>query len=143
MLPDTEYITYDEFTKQWLLTKAAALRFAVIDMDEELKDEAYPEFQCDAILRQVSDLCYMYIHDFAMDTDFQDFVIANFEEARDVMFRAMLAQLKYMRENGDFTRSTDDKKREKYLDEAAKSFFNRPLACYRGKPLTYCGRMGW
>lgn len=138
-LPNDNYSVFDEFLGQWVLTPEAVQKYASIDLAAEMRDEEYPEIATTNFLRKVSDVVYMYIHDFAFDNAHQDFILANFEEARKIVTRAMICVVQYARKVGLLVWSTDDKELAKIIPVDAKSILNRPLACYGFKPITYCG----
>lgn len=139
ILKDDEYSVFDEFSGQWLLTPAAVLKFAAIDLYEELKDETNTETQVEVFLREISDEIYSYIHDFATNNEYQDMILGNYDEGRKLVMRAMLAQVKYVKSVGFLNWTTDEKKLTMTINETAKSILNRPLRCYGFRPITYCG----
>ena len=138
-LPNDNFTIFDDFAEQWLLTPEACQQFASVNLEVEMKDEEYPEIATKNFLRKVSDLVYMYIHDFAFDNAYQDYVIANYDEARKLVTRAMVCVVQYARKVGLLVWSTDENELSKIIPVDAKSLLNRPLKCYGFKPITYCG----
>ena len=81
---------------------------------------------------------YNYIHSFNSDNNAQDAIIANTPSMRDIIYRALIAQIEYLLLKGDLTRSTDIKDRQIAIDESAKAELNRVIP-ELGVPITYAG----
>ena len=129
---------FDEYLGQYKLTPRAIEKKLGINLREETKDEANADVQIDEALCIVSNHCYNYIHEFSRYNTWQDNVIKTHEDARNMIFRAMLEQFKHVKRFGDLSSHPDEAKRRVWFSNSAASILNKTLPSI-GRSILYCG----
>ena len=109
-----EYLYYDTVSHRYILTE----NYVMAKFGKVLASKYKGSLPL--ILDRVSALVYGYIHEHN-DSVMQDFIIAKTQGGRDIIREAMSNQFTYMSIVGDFSTSSDDNKRTKYLDITAKN----------------------
>lgn len=118
---DDDYMRFDNDLNQYVLTPAALLKFG-IDIRARLSSTSNisPESEIDYTIYRVSNLIYGYIHDHNANNPLQDYYIAHIPSLRQIMFKAMVAQLLYMFRVGALDDSTDEKERGMTITNEAR-----------------------
>lgn len=131
---DDDYMTFDKITGHYVLTEKYALEEYGLDLytDANDRNSTNAQLAVKAILKQVSNLIYNFIHGFSIYNKRQDYIIATAPHMRKVIMDAMGNQLLYMSQVGDLSRSTDAEKRNLAIDENAKSILVNSGICYCG-----------
>ena len=130
-----EFMRYDKQNHRYVLTDKDVLNNLGINLSARINDPN----TISALLKQVSMQVYTYIHQFNIENDFQDYVIAKTETGRKIIKEAMEQQLLYFLTVGDLSRSADVNQRALWFDEAAKQILLTPIPeigvniCYTGK----------
>lgn len=129
-----EYMTFDVLTGHYVLTEKFALERYGLELYESVNDRnsANAQIAVNAILRQVSNVIYNFVHEFSVHNKRQDCIIATAPHMRNVIMQAMGEQLVYMSQVGDLSRSTDPEKRKLAIDENAKRILIDSGICYCG-----------
>ena len=83
-------------------------------------------------------MIYDYLHDFSMDNDRQDALIASIPSLRAIIQKAMLQQAIYILKEGNLSLSVDEDKRRKAIDYSAIKILNTTVK-ELGAPITYAG----
>lgn len=135
----TELMRFDEERNMYFLTEKALVQRG-IDLRTRLAMTQCPspEYVINGLLETVSEMIYNYIHSFASDDAYQDKIINHIEQARGVVYRALLQQAVYMLKVGNLSLSVDDNVRRKSIDENAKVTLNTTIV-ELGRPITYTG----
>ncbi|MBP5466855.1 MAG: hypothetical protein J6Y43_04775, partial [Clostridia bacterium] len=102
-----DYMTYDYTLHRYVLTEKDILDNFAINMTARFKNANTVH----TVLKQVSMQVYNYIHEYNVNTEIQDYIIAKTEKGREIIKQAMEQQLLYWLTVGDLTRSTDKDKR--------------------------------
>ena len=125
---DDDFMRFDNDLNQYVLTEAALLKFGV-DIRARLSatSNIAPENEINYAVYRVSNLIYGYIHDHNANNPLQDFYIAHCPSLRQVMFKAMIAQLLYMFRVGALDDSTDEKERGMAITNEARRELNRTV----------------
>lgn len=123
---DTDFMRFDADTNRYYITEAALVSHG-IDLRGRLaaSSVAAPEFIVNGLLSDTTDMLYAYIHQFNVDNEFQDKLIAEVPSMRKVIYSALLHQAVYVVKNGNLTLSIDDNERQKAIDMTAISELNR------------------
>ncbi len=127
-----DYLTYDYNSHRYVLTKKYVLEQLKVDIDARFGGDG------EAVLQDVSEQVYDYMHEFSANTLYQDFIIAKTKGGRDIIKEAMSKQLKYVLVVGNLRYSTDERKRALWFDESAKKTLFKILPeigttiCYTG-----------
>lgn len=131
---DDDYMTYDELTGHYVLTPRFALERYGLELQEDVneRNSVNQQIAVQAILRQVSNIIYNFIHGFSVHNKRQDYIIATNPHMRHVIMQAMGEQLLYMSQVGDLSRSTDPEKRKLAVDENAQNILINSGICYCG-----------
>lgn len=118
---DDDLMCFDKDLNQYLLTEAALLKFGV-DIRARLSATAgiSPENEINYAVYRVSNLIYGYIHEHNANNALQDFYIAHCPSLRQILFKAMVAQLLYMFRVGALDDSTDEKERGMAVSNEAR-----------------------
>lgn len=129
-----DYMTFDEIFGQYVLTEKFALERYGLELYESVneRNSANAQLAVSAILRQVSNIVYNFIHQFSVYNKRQDHIIATNPNMRNVIMQAMGEQLLYMTQVGDLSRSTDPEKRKLAVDENAQRILIDSGICYSG-----------
>lgn len=85
-----DFMTYDYTTHRYVLTAKGVEQNCGINLERYKTPNAV-----DAILRQISAKIYAYIHDYNVNNDFQDYIIAKTETGRRIIKEAMEQQFIY------------------------------------------------
>lgn len=131
-----DYMVFEPNSKRYILTEKDVSEYLAIDLTARLKNKNL----VNSLLNQVSLQVYRYIHQFNMNTQAQDYVIAKTCDGRRIIKEAMEQQLIYFLTNGDLSRSTDEYKRELWFDEVAKETLFQPIREI-GTSICYSGRL--
>lgn len=131
---DDDYMTYDEMTGHYVLTPQFALERYGLELQEDVneRNSTNQQIAVQAILRQVSNMVYGFMHSMSAHNAAQDCLIAHTKKYRNVIQAAMGEQLLYMSQVGDLSRSTDPEKRKLAIDENAKRILINSGICYGG-----------
>lgn len=131
---------YDFARHQYVLTEQGVLDELNINLDTELNtvNAANRQNAKKVALKRVSGLVYMHLykHNSAPTIEY---IIAKCPSARDIIKRALQAQLEYMCAVGDLLLTTDSEKRKYVIDEMCATILNN-IVRETGVPLTYIGR---
>lgn len=120
---DTEYMKYNVLTKQYELTAKAALDYLGIDLNVLAKDNGNG---VNAFLKRIASLTYRKLHEYGFD-ELQDEIIATTETGREIMQKAQLEQLFYVKQVGDLSLSTKKDERALYASDSLESIFDRVI----------------
>ena len=109
---DDDFMRFDKDLNQYLLTEVALLKFGV-DIRARLSATSgiSPENEIDYAVYRVSNLIYGYIHEHNAN---------NALSLRQILFKAMVAQLLYMFRVGALDDSTDEKERGMAVSNEAR-----------------------
>jgi hypothetical protein len=115
-----ELMRYDELTNMYYLTEQALVRRG-IDLRTRLSmtNSPSPEYVINGLLITVSELIYNYIHSFSQYNAKQDEIINRVEQARSIVYKALLQQAVYMLKVGNLTLSVDENVRRHAIDSSA------------------------
>lgn len=133
-----QYMTYDDATDRYVLTPKDVSDNLGISLENELKTSVANVLA--SFLKQISSHVYTYIHQFQRNTQYQDWIIGHTEQGRDIVKRAMEAQLVYVLMNGDLSRSVDERERMMWFDIQAQEILNEPIKEI-GRAITYSGTL--
>jgi hypothetical protein len=137
-----ELMTFDEATKHYILTeKALEMNGMALRRRLSLRRGAPVSEIINRLLRRVSDIVYNYIHKFNVANKLQDEIIAQYESARSIIYRAMLEQTEYVLLNGDLSRSVEKDKRAIAIDYSVVETLNTVIPEF-AVPITYTGYLG-
>lgn len=134
-----DLMIFDEETKQYRITEKALLSRG-IDLRSRLAQSksSSPEFVINGLLEECTDLIYSYIHEFNVDNEYQDFLIATVPALRPIIYKALIKQAVYIIFNGNLSISTDITKRSLAIDETAKRTLDT-VVCELGRAITFTG----
>lgn len=134
-----ELMTFDEGRNMYFLTEEALVRRG-INMRYRLAmtQAPSPEYIINGLLETVSEMIYNYIHEYAHDNEYQDKIINHIEQARSVIYRALLQQAVYVLKVGNLSLAIDDAVRRRAIDDNAKITLNTTIQEI-GRPITYIG----
>ena len=136
-----EYMVFDTTLNQYLLTEAALLKFGVnIRARISATSGIAPENEINYAVYRVSNIIYGYIHEHNTNNSLQDYLIAKVPSLRQIMFKAMIAQLLYMFRVGALDDSTDEKERTLVVTNEARRELNRTLPEF-GFSILYTGTL--
>lgn len=144
-----EYMTYDKEEHKYILTSQAVIDYLGINLISELNDinSVASQNKVNWFLYKVSDLIYSYIYKWNIRNDIQEYIIAKIPSARNIIFKAMLEQVEYMKVNGElatFSGVNITKGQvmpsfaSRFICEMAKDKLNT-IVKETGYPLTYSG----
>ena len=125
---NTDTMFFDEATNQYKLTEQALVRQG-IDMRSRLaKTHATsPEYIISALLTNVSDMIYDFIHAYNVHNEAQDTIILSLNSARAIIERAMTKQAIYTLYNGNLNMSVEDNMRNKAISPEAVNILNKTI----------------
>ena len=132
-----DYMTYEDGV--YTLTAKAVFDEYGEDLQTSAKDNARGGL---AILKRISRLVYKRIHDYNIDNDFQNEVIAKTDGGRKIIYEAMLDQFLQVKMSGELSMSTDKSKRELSFSETAQEIIERVIPEI-GTSLCYTGVLRW
>jgi hypothetical protein len=134
-----EYMVFDSFSEQYKLTESAILRMG-IDLRARLAERKAPnpEMIIEHFLNDVSTIIYAYIHDYSVNNQEQDWLIAHMPSARPIIFRALKEQAPYLLKVGNLMYSIKPEEKAAAVIDSAKTILSTPLK-ETGKALTYMG----
>ncbi len=139
MYPLTDdFMRFDTETQRYVLTEKDVNINLGINIQERLKNAN----TLNAILKQVSNQIYMFIHEHSNNNELQDYVIAHTEKGRKIIKEAMEQQLIYFLAVGDLSKSTDEKKRAMVIDMVAKETLMQTIPEIRTS-ICYTGNLRW
>ena len=130
-----DLMTYDFKNHRYVLTDKDVFNNLGINLSARVNDAN----TVSVLLKQVSMQVYTFIHQFNIENDFQDYVIAKTETGRKIIKEAMEQQLLYFLTVGDLSRSADFNQRALWFDETAKQILLKPIPeigthiCYMGR----------
>lgn len=134
-----ELMKFDEARNMYFLTeKALVLRGIDLRTRLSMTQCPSPEYVINGLLETVSEMIYNYIHEFAHDNEYQDKIINHIEQARNIVYRALLQQAVYMLKVGNLSLAIDDSVRKRAIDDNAKITLNTTIK-ELGRPITYIG----
>ncbi len=115
-----ELMRYDELTNMYYLTEQALIRRG-IDLRARLAmtNAPSPEYVITGLLETVSELIYNFIHQQSHNNCRQDEIINRVEQARSIVYKALLQQAVYMLKVGNLTLSVDENVRRHAIDTSA------------------------
>lgn len=134
-----ELMRYDELTNMYYLTEEALIRRGInLRARLVMTNSPSPEYVINGLLETVSELIYNYIHEFSMDNEYQDKIINHIEQARNIVYKALLQQAVYMLKVGNLSLSIDESVRKLTIDKSARITLNTTITeiC---RPITYTG----
>lgn len=133
-------LRYDYEEHMYVLTESYVLRKLNINMAVELNTAAGANsaLAVENELRHISSIVYGYLYTFNNAATIE-FIIAKSPSAREIIKKALRAQLAYMKQVGDLSYTTDRTKREFRIDEVCKQVLSH-VVWETGKPLTYIGQ---
>ncbi|MBO7214003.1 MAG: hypothetical protein J6V66_00750 [Clostridia bacterium] len=131
-----DYMTYDYTLHRYVLTEKDILDNFAINMTARFKNANTVH----TVLKQVSMQVYNYIHEYNVNTEIQDYIIAKTEKGREIIKQAMEQQLLYWLTVGDLTRSTDKDKRAVWFDDNAREILYQGIPEI-GTPIVYTGSL--
>jgi len=145
-----EYMVYDYETHRYILTEKFCLDKMNLDLQERLNlgGGANRERVPQIFLDEISEFVYSQIYDYSSQPLIQEYQIAKYPSAREVIKKAMMNQIDYALVNGalyqysgiDLKKNTKiDGMSGKYLSPLAKSILSNPLI-ETGTPLLYAGK---
>lgn len=125
---NTDTMFFDEATNQYKLTEQALVRQG-IDMRSRLArtHATSPEYIINALLTNVSDMIYDFIHAFNVHNEAQDTIISSLNSARAIIERAMTKQTIYVLYNGNLNMSVEDNMRSKAISPEAVDILNKTI----------------
>lgn len=85
-----DYMQYDFLMHRYVLTPQCVQEYLGVNLERYNSPNAV-----DAILRQISNKIYAYIHDYNVNNDLQDYIIAKTESGRRIIKEAMEQQFLY------------------------------------------------
>ena len=139
MYPLTDdFMIFDNETQRYILTEKDVNINLGINILERLKNPNTLK----AILKQVSNQIYMFIHKHSNNNDLQDYVISHTEKGRKIIKEAMEQQLIYYLAVGDLSKSTDEKKRALAIDMVAQETLMQTIPEIRTS-ICYTGNLRW
>lgn len=120
-----ERLTWDDFENRYYLTEKSLQKIG-INLRGRLayNKVSTPDEIIFGFIDDVTDLIYNYIHKHSVNNKLQDDVIAHFEEARKIIFRALVAQAKYVYMNGNLTLSIREEERKNAISPEATEILN-------------------
>lgn len=134
-----DFLRWDSDANRYCLTEEA-LKQNGVDLRSRLA--ASKAISADLVilrfLRTVSNTVYQYIHMFNFDNTMQDKIIASFEGARMILYRALLEQGIYMAAVGDLSMEAEKNKRALVMSDHARAELDATVP-ELGAPLTYAG----
>lgn len=135
-----DIMTFDADRGKYVLTENA-MTLAGVDLRARLSASKTPnpEILIQNMLYMASDYVYDYIHEYSMDNDTQDTIIAKTPSMRKIIQRAMQEELKYLLSVGDPTLSLDKDKQTMVISRRVMHILDTTIPEY-GVPITYCGR---
>ena len=122
-----DYMIFNEKSKRYVLTQKCLFDQYGIDLIDRLDNVN----QVNAVLNQISIQIYTFIHSFTIKNNVQDYILHNFDSARDILRRAMEQQAVFYCYNGDLSKTLDKEKREMYIDPIAKDILSETIPEYR------------
>lgn len=130
---------FNEASGHYVLREQALIRKGVLLRDRLAKTKAEnATYIINGLLETASDMIYDYLHDFSMDNDRQDALIASIPSLRAIIQKAMLQQAIYILQVGNLSLSVDEDKRRKAIDYSAIKILNTTVK-ELGAPITYAG----
>ena len=146
---DDEFMVYDYEEHRYILTPQAIIQKLGVDLAElNFGGIANVEMASQLFLDEISDFIYNQIYDYSSQPYIQEWQIAKYPSARNVIMKAMLKQVDYVRVNGflhqysgvDLKKNVANiKMSDKFLAPMAKSVLTKPLI-ESGVPLMYAGK---
>lgn len=144
-----EYMTYDKEEHKYILTNKAVMDYLGLDLIGQLNNvnSVAEQNKVNWFLYKISDLIYSYIYKFSDRNDIQEYILAKCPSARNIVFKAMLEQVEYMRVNGELatysgvnlTKGTVMPSfKNRFVCEMAKDKLNTIIS-ETGMPITYNG----
>lgn len=130
-----DYMTFDELSGHYTLTAKAIENEYGINLEEAAKDNPKAGL---AVLNLISAHVYRKIHEHAIDTNLQDCIIATTKSGRKIIYKAMLEQFAYVKQNGDLSKSVDKEKRSIWFDDTAYETLLTPIPEI-GRSICYVG----
>lgn len=128
-----DLMVFDEETFQYILTEEAMrrngceLRANLAETNSVSADLIIHSF-----LRGVSEVIYAFIHEYNTDNEAQDWIIANSQPMRKVMYRALSEQAKYNYLNGALEFSAKKEEQEMAIPQIVKSILKNSGILYTG-----------
>lgn len=138
---DDDYMRYDEFLKQYVLTERCVLDRLGINLGARLNARGATDITAmiKRTLEQVSDMIYNCIYEHNWDHEYQRYLIEKCPSMRPIMQKAMENQLLYYLQVGNLSRSTDPEKKKMAIDPQAYSVLCRMLPEV-GRCILYVGK---
>lgn len=134
-----ELMRYDELTNMYYLTEEALIRRGInLRARLVMTNSPSPEYVINGLLETVSELIYNYIHENSINNEYQDKIINHIEQARSIVYKALLQQAVYMLKVGNLSLSIDENVRKLAIDKSAKITLNTTITEIR-RPITYTG----
>ena len=132
---------YDFVRHQYVLTKEGVLNELNINLDEELNTAAVSNTAnaSKVFLERISTLVYNYLRQYN-NSAVIEYIVAKCPSARDIIKRALQAQLFYVLAVGDLSLSPEIEKRKLAIDDNCKSILLNQVVEETGVVLTYIGR---
>lgn len=117
------YLTETALETEGIYLRARLSRSALIDVTSVIN----------GFVRTVTTHTYTFLHQFAQNISLQDRVIATNPRVRDIIYRVMVEQAKYVIRNGDMSLSPDPKEYRAYFaPNAGELIINSGLAYIGG-----------
>lgn len=134
-----ELMRYDELTNMYYLTEEALIRRGIaLRARLAMTNSPSPEYVINGLLETVSEMIYNYIHSFSTNNECQDVIINHVEQARSIVYKALVQQAVYMLKAGNLSLSVDENIRRNAIDQNAKTTLDTVIRDI-GRPITYTG----
>ncbi len=140
MIINDDYMVYDSNLHRYHLTIKYCSDVLGLDIEERVKSQGAPNANSviESRLKLVSSEIYAYLYGHNNARTIQ-WIIAESENAREIIKEALGAQLLYVFTNGDLGFVSDKKDNESVICPQAKAILNNTEVVETGCTLTYCG----
>lgn len=137
-----EYMIFNEETNRYVLTTKYILDKYGIDLEGSINERnaVNTQIMANALLEEVSDDIYDYIHEHNADNAKQDLFIKHVPSLRNIIQKAMSKQFLYSRMNGMLGYSADKEKQASHICPKAKSILLQTVP-ELGISILYTGRI--
>jgi hypothetical protein len=120
-----ERLRWDDYEERYYLTEQALINIG-INIRERLafNKVSSPEYIINGFLGDVTDLVYNFIHKFSANNERQDKIIAYYESARKIIFKALINQAKYVLMVGNLSLSSREEDRKNAISTGTHETLN-------------------
>lgn len=134
-----ERLRWDDYENRYYLTEKALIDIGInIRSRLAFNKVSSPEYIINGFFDDITDLIYNYIHKHSANNELQDYLIAHYEEARKVIYRALKTQAKYVLLNGNLTLSVHEDERKAAISPEVTEILNT-IITELGASLLYTG----